>query len=398
MERTMTNDAIIVAGHCCLDIIPSFAATANGELHPGKLVDVGPAVLAPGGTVSNVGLSLNRLGAPVRMVGKIGDDHFGRILLALYAAQDSTLADGMIVTPGEVTSYSVVISPPGSDRIFLHCSGANHTFSADDLLAQSFEGAAILHFGYPPLMRGMYRDGGADLAAIMRDGQQRGLFTSLDMALPDPASEAGQVDWRSLLQRVLPFVDAFVPSIEETLFMLDRAWYDELRAQYGAAGVIEGVDAALLARLADELLSWGARLIGLKLGDQGLYLRTAQDASGASLLNPADWADREMLVPCFQTSVAGTTGAGDATIAGLLTALLVGMGPETAIRSAVAVGAYSVEQVDAASGVPRWAEAQRRLQKDWATCPLRLPLAGWRWDGAAKVWYGPHDRARGEMV
>ena len=30
--------------------------------------------------------------------------------------------------------------------------------------------------------------------------------------------------------------------------MLDRARYDELRAQYGVAGVIEGVDAALLAR------------------------------------------------------------------------------------------------------------------------------------------------------
>ena len=84
----------------------------------------------------------------------------------------------MIVTPGEVTSYSVVISPPGSDRIFLHCSGANHTFSAADLLAQSFEAAAILHFGYPPLMRGMYRDGGADLAAIMQESQRRGLFTS----------------------------------------------------------------------------------------------------------------------------------------------------------------------------------------------------------------------------
>ena len=40
--------------------------------------------------------------------------------------------------------------------------------------------------------------------------------------------------------------------------------------------MIEGVDAALLARLSDELLSWGARIVGLKLGDQGLYLRTAQ--------------------------------------------------------------------------------------------------------------------------
>jgi sugar/nucleoside kinase (ribokinase family) len=391
----MTDDAIIVAGHCCLDIIPSFASTADGELHPGKLVDVGPAVLAPGGTVSNVGLSLSRLGARVRMVGKVGDDHFGRILLALYAAQDPALADGMIVTPGAVTSYSVVISPPGSDRIFLHCSGANHTFSAADLLAQPFDGAAILHFGYPPLMRGMYENGGADLAAILQEARQSGLFTSLDMALPDPASEAGQVDWRSLLRRVLPFVDAFLPSIEETLFMLDRARYDQLRAQYGMAGVIEGVDAPLLAHLSDELLVWGARIVGLKLGDQGFYLRTARDLSGAPLLNHASWASRELLVPCFQTAVAGTTGAGDATIAGLLMALLADMAPEAAIRSAVAVGAYSVEEVDATSGVPSWEEAQRRLQTDWGACPVRLPLPDWQWDSTAKVWYGPGDSMRG---
>jgi sugar/nucleoside kinase (ribokinase family) len=393
----VTSDAIIVAGHCCLDIIPSFASTADGELHPGKLVDVGPALLAPGGTVSNVGLSLSRLGAPVRLVGKVGDDHFGRILLALYRERDTALADGMIVSPGEVTSYSVVISPPGSDRIFLHCSGANHTFSAADLLAQSFEGAAILHFGYPPLMRGMYRNGGADLAAIMREARQHSLFTSLDMALPDPASEAGRVDWRALLQQVLPFVGAFLPSIEETLFMLDRARYDELRAQYGMAGVIKDVDAALLAHLSDELLSWGARIIGLKLGDQGFYLRTTKDLGGASLSNSSAWANRELLVPCFQTAVAGTTGAGDATIAGLLMAVLTGMEPETSIRSAVAVGAYSVEQVDATSGVPRWDEAQRRLQTDWATCPVRINLEGWRWDGMAKVWYGPSDRTRGAI-
>jgi sugar/nucleoside kinase (ribokinase family) len=391
----MTNGAIIVAGHCCLDIIPSFASTADGELHPGKLVDVGPAVLAPGGAVSNVGLALSRLGALARMVGKVGDDHFGRILLALYRERDPALAHGMIATPGEVTSYSVVISPPGSDRIFLHCSGANHTFSAADLLAQSFEGASILHFGYPPLMRGMYRDGGADLAAIMREARRRGLFTSLDMALPDPASEAGRIDWRTLLQQVLPFVDAFLPSIEETLFMLDRAQYDKLRAQYGMAGVIEGVDAALLAHLSDELLSWGAHIVGLKLGDQGFYLRTAEELDSTSLLNPADWADRELLAPCFQTVVAGTTGAGDATIAGLLTALLAGTAPEAAIRSAVAVGAHSVEHVDATSGVHSWDETQRRLQTNWATCRLRLPLADWRWDATAKVWFGSDDRARG---
>jgi bifunctional ADP-heptose synthase (sugar kinase/adenylyltransferase) len=115
------------------------------------------------------------------------------------------------------------------------------------------------------------------------------------------------------------------------------------------------------------------------------------------LLHAADWANRELLVPCFQTAVAGTTGAGDATIAGLLTALLVGMGPEAAVRGAVAIGAFSVEHVDATSGVPAWDEAQRRLQGEWVTRSARLDLSGWQWDATAKVWYGPGDRVRGGL-
>src|SRR5260370_33843066 len=162
----MTSGTIIAAGHCCLDVIPTFALQADSALVPGKLLDVGPAVLAPGGAVSNVGLALHHLGAPVRLLGKVGDDPFGHILLDAYAQAD--LAEGMLISAGETTSYSVVISQPGSDRIFLHCPGANHTFSAAEVLDQDLTEAAIFHFGYPPLMRQMYLREGVALAQIFQ--------------------------------------------------------------------------------------------------------------------------------------------------------------------------------------------------------------------------------------
>jgi len=379
----MTANAIVVAGHCCLDVIPSFAPGADGTLHPGKLVDVGPALLAPGGAVSNVGLALHRLGTPVRLLGKVGDDQFGQALLALYAAHDPALAQGMIVAPAEPTSYSVVISPPGSDRIFLHCPGANHTFSAADIAAEQLDGACIFSFGYPPLMRRMYQDGGVELAAILQLAQSRGMLTTLDMALPDPASEAGQMDWRAILQRTLPYVDCFLPSIEEILFMLDRAEYEALRAQHGLEHLSEGIDNVLLGRTADQLMAWGVPVAALKLGDQGLYLRTAANVSRLELLGeelPASWANRELLMPCFQVETAGTTGSGDTTIAGFLTALLHGMSPEASLCSAVAVGACSVEQVDATSGIPAWQVAQERIAAGWRSAPLQIALPGWRRD------------------
>ncbi len=394
----MTQNTIIAAGHCCLDVIPAFAAQGGGDLVPGKLIDVGPAVLAPGGSVSNVGLALHHLGAPVRLLGKVGDDAFGRILLDLYARADRDLVAGMVIGPGETTSYSVVLSQPHQDRIFLHCPGANHTFSAADLASADLTDAAILHFGYPPLMRGMYLEGGAELARIFHAARARGLVTSLDMARPDPASEAGQVDWSAILRHVLPVVDAFFPSIEEILFMIDRDRYERLRNQYGDDRLIAGVDGALLEAIAGQLIAWGAALVGLKLGDQGLYLRTTTDAGrmhSLALRQPtlADpgWHGRSLLAPCCQVAVAGTTGAGDTTIAGFLHGLLQGGQPTEILRGAVAVGACSVEQVDATSGIPSWQQVQRRLRAGWPTAPMRLALPGWAWDSGASIWRGPAD-------
>ncbi len=50
-----------------------------------------------------------------------------------------------------------------------------------------------------------------------------------------------------------------------------------------------------------------------------------------------------MWAPCFDVEVVGTTGSGDATIAGFLSALLRDASPEEAMTMAVAVGACNVE-------------------------------------------------------
>src|SRR5512143_2007130 len=160
MSRPHAAPEVVVAGHVCLDIIP--ALTGPPDLRPGRLVVIGPSSVSTGGPVGNVGLALHRLGVPVRLMGKIGDDMFGRAVLEFLRARDPQLAEGMIVAPGETTSYSVVINPPGLDRTFLHCPGANDTFGAGDLPLERLAGARILHFGYPPLMRRLYEDGGVE--------------------------------------------------------------------------------------------------------------------------------------------------------------------------------------------------------------------------------------------
>jgi len=390
----------VVAGHICLDMIPTFGTAEVGLdalLTPGKLIEMGPLTTATGGPVSNTGLALHRLGVPCKLMGKVGDDLVGKAVLDIVRAVDPELADGMILEKGHPSSYTVVISPPGVDRIFLHCPGANDTFGADDVDYDQLSGARLFHFGYPPLMRRMFIDGGAELTTLLSRVKERGLTTSLDMARPDPASEAGKANWHRILERALPHVDVFLPSFDETLFMLDRPRFDHM-TQEGQSGDLNAqADAALLRELTDQLLDMGATIVALKLGTQGLYLRTSPRRHRIAAIgpcaptDPAVWANRELLAPCFQVKAAGTTGSGDATIAGFLTAVLHGLPPQDVISAAVAVGACNVERADALSGIPTWAEVQQRIQSGWRHRPLSLSLPGWRWDQEEGVWRGPSD-------
>ena len=82
-----------------------------------------------------------------------------------------------------------------------------------------------------------------------------------------------------------------------------------------------------------------------------------------------------MLAPCFAArKVAGTTGSGDCTIAGLLAALLRGEGPADAATSATAVGACSIEAVDPTSAIPPWPRVAERLARGWPRLRVDIEL------------------------
>ncbi len=372
MPSASDSQSIIVAGHICLDIIVTFdpAVSASGVPRPGETALVGPANVSTGGAVANTGLALHRLGTPVRFATRIGDDRFGQATRDIVASHGEALASGIRTVAGETSSYSVVLSPLGADRSFIHCPGANDRFDPradvpDELLA----GAAILHFGYPPNMRSIYGDGGAGLAELFDRARRMGLKTSLDMTQPDPKGEGGKVDWIAWMRRVLPHVDFFLPSLDETAMMLgvplDRA--------------------ADPAPLAERLLDMGCPVVGLKLGERGFYLQTRSAKRFG-----ADWSNRQLWSPCFKANVVGTTGSGDCTIAGFLAAYVAGESVENVLNLATATGACSVETADANSGVPTLAAVRARRERGWQRLPV-TPPAGWAWDDAEGLHRGPRD-------
>ncbi len=361
---------VIVSGHLCLDLIPGMAQVSSEELaHPGQLIETEPLTLSTGGVVSNSGLALHRLGVNVRLMATVGGDLLGRVIIAALKDRDPHLAELITVQEGLPSSYSVVLSPNNSDRTFLHCTGTNDSFGAANVDLALVKQARIFHLGYPPLLPRLMADDGLELREIYESVKAAGAVTSMDMTLPDPQRLSGRANWRAILKNTLPYVDIFLPSIEEILFMLRRADYDQWRKN-----VLPYLTRSYLAELADELLDMGVIIAGFKLGGLGFYLKTAENGfERLASLGLLGWAGIELWQPAFEVQVAGTTGAGDAAYAGFLAALIHQMSPVEAMRWACAVGACCIEAPDATSGIRTWQETEQRLAAGWAVCPVRLP-------------------------
>ena len=364
----------MVAGHLCLDLIPGLRDAAF-SFQPGQLLEVGAAVSAPGGGVANVGISLHKLGVKATLLGTVGEDALGSLLKTLFDNLDPDLSAHLLTDKDATTSYSIVLSPPGRDRMFLHHSGCNDTFDLKRIKPEQFKHARFFYFGYPPLMRSVYEDGGAALAELFAGLKDDGVSPVLDMALPDPDGASGRVDWSEFLRHVLPRTTLFMPSFEEICFMLGVP-----------AEASDQED--LLERASDlgkRLLELGVPIVVIKLGERGLYLRTG-DTLPQNLSE--NWLERELWLPAFPVEVATTTGAGDAAVAGFLTALLNEASPSEALRFAAAVGASSVQAADATSGVPHQDEVRSALED--GTVAFHS-LSKWRYLEKQKVYVGSSD-------
>jgi len=381
---------IVVAGHICLDIIPDWRTGGIKTIVPGHILEMAGLKLSTGGAVANAGITLKKLGISTALLGKIGGDALGKVILEILQKEDKTLVENMIISKNEVSSYTIVLNPPDTDRVFLHYPGPNHTFTANDIPYEKIKSSRIFHFGYPPLMQKFYENEGKELVKMFQRIRQMNIVTSLDMAMPDPESPAGKLDWRKFFKNVLPMVDIFIPSIDELLYMLN------LEKFYKISEKEERFDVVLLDQLARQLINYGTNVVAIKLGDQGLYLRThhTEKSNLSSIINPKDWNYRQLLSPCFATEVKGTTGTGDATIAGFLAQLLEGGEPEKAITLATAVGACCVEAIDATGGVRPLPEVIKRVTSGWERLTLSIPIDNWKYDYQYKIWKGPEDKVK----
>ena len=345
---------VVVAGVANLDITPRFLnepiKTIDEVLIPSKTVLTDRADISAGGCVSNTGLALAHFGKKVTLMARIGNDHFGELLTEEY--EKKGVESRLKVSEEDGTSYSVILSPPGIDRIFLHYPGGSMTFGGEDIDFSIVKKARHFHFGYPQVMRRMYMQDGAGLKDIFRSVKEQRVTTSMDTCGIDARSEAGQIDWKAVLKNVLPYVDLFVPSVEELCFMLDRERFDRWVKNAAGRDLAQTLTPEEVQPLAQEVFRLGGKRLVMKSGARGLFYA----APDGTFLHQKTFVPKEMKT---------ATGAGDVCIAALLSELLAGEKMETALKTAAAAGAACCEGIDALSAVPSLAQLKERIDDGW---------------------------------
>lgn len=358
---------IVSAGTLCLDITPVFDQKNPMELSqiflPGKLRAVGPARVSTGGSVSNTGLAFRYFGSDVTVMAKAGDDYFGKLIMEIVDGYG--IHNGIKISKGNDTAYSIVMAPPGVDRMFFHCAGASDTFGYEDIDFRIVGEADLFHFGYPTIMKNLYRNP-QELVGIFKKAKDLGTLTSLDLASVPENSEAAGADWCRIFAELLPYVDYFVPSVEELCFLIDRPRYKEWQKRADGGDVTEILEWQEDVRpLADKLMRWGAKVVLIKCGTPGMYLRT-NTWERTKTMEKGVWENVELYERSYKADrFCSATGAGDVSIAAFLTAVLQGYAPQRCLQLATGAGACCVTDYDALGGLVPFDELIARVDRGW---------------------------------
>ena len=301
---------ITVAGSLNMD----FVVQVERLPQPGETVLGGGFVTLPGGKGANQACAAGRLGGRVRMLGRVGDDVFGRELVeSLGRAGVDTKA--VRVSEATPTGVALIFVEAGGQNQIVVASGANGLLTPEDVAAEldAAEGFLLLQLETP-------------LETIERAAalaSRRGMTVILD---PAPA--------RPLPNELLARVSVLTPNESEALVLLDRRG--------------SNVSLADAPEIASALLKRGPKAVILKLGANGAYL---EDGSGGRHF------------PGFEVQAVDATAAGDSFGGALGVALAEGHPLPEAIPFANAAAALSVTRLGAQASMPERRDVEALLTR-----------------------------------
>ncbi|MGW2767926.1 sugar kinase [Streptomyces sp. NPDC001275] len=288
----------------------------------------GPIKLAPpmelsvAGAEANVAIGLSRLGHRVAWTGCVGDDEFGTLILRTLRAEQVDVS--RVRTDHEGRPTGLLIREDGIGDLakvrYYRTGSAGSAIRPHDVLAALHPGVRILHLtGITPALS---PSACQTVQAAAARARKRGVLVCLDVNYRARLWTAGKA--RDTLLPLARMADVVVASADELHLITDDPSSSE--------------DDAVA-----ELLAQGRREVVITRGGDGASVTTAHGT---------------VIAPARPVLVRDVIGAGDAFVAGYLSALLDGLGVADRLHRAATTGAFAVT-----------------TRGDWEGLPTRADLA-----------------------
>ena len=310
----MQPPSVICAGILVADLfVPPLERFQGGDL-----VVTEDFLVQPGGCAANTAISLAKLGVSVSVVGKLGMDIFGDAV-ERDLQTSGVRTDALRRSSTHGTSKTVILPVIGEDRRYIHTIGANADLTVDDISPVSHAGTSICT---GRLLRASQAREPQRIATLLNSMRENRIRTMLDIVVPASTDHPSLDD----LQPILPFIDVFMPNIEE------------------AAMLTGETDPGKQAEL---FLHAGCNIAIITRGKDGALLMNAHETLEA---------------PAFPVEVVDVSGAGDAFVAGFIVGLLEQWSLADSLRFASVIGASACTHLGCTGGVFTRSEAETYLQ------------------------------------
>lgn len=300
---------IVVIGSINMDLV----VRSDHVPFPGETVLGRDFTTVPGGKGANQAVAAARLGGMAIMIGRVGEDDFGRQLVE-GLVRSGVDCEHVLATRGHASGIAMIVVEDSGENAITVASGANFQVTPSDV----------------------------DAAADVIQGARVCL---LQLELPvETVARAIEICRRHGVETILDTAPAPAEGLPDTLYRADIISPNE-----SEAALLTGLPASKNPQaVAAALRKRGARTVVLKLGQRGAYVSSDQG---------------DVALPGFSIQPVDTTAAGDAFTAALAVGRAMGWELPESVRFANAAGALACTKHGAQPSMPTDDEARALIDR-----------------------------------
>ncbi len=278
---------------------------------PGETIQGDDLATVPGGKGANQAVAAARLGAGVAMVGCVGADAFGTMLIE-NLKQNHVDAKRVLRDGSAATGTAIIIIDSNGENSIVLSPGANGRMKSGDVAPDALAGAKLLLLQFEIPME--------TVVHAARLAKERKVKVVVN---PAPAHE--------LPDELLQYADYLLPNETELALLTGKDTRDKASLEAAARSLVER----------------GIPNVIVTLGGRGALITTRL---------------RKRYVPPYKVRPVDTTGAGDAFIGGMAYALVNRKSLKDAVQYGCACGALATTKFGAQPSLPTADEVKHLIR------------------------------------